>query len=250
MKRIALVLVTGLLLTSPSYGKDVAKKELKLGEKLAKAVDKCAGDPVCTAAAVQTYESKLAQLGLLCAASTNGSIMVVPGVTAGGGQDTIVELLNTSDNQRYALCFYVDAACNSTDFEVSLPPQAALQWAVSSGDTSAGIPASSSLPFSGELVCVEIDQGGFPVPGNALEASANSVGDADTCLNPISIPGYDSNQMDGTLCLGGGVTPQCPLGREYGACPVGIDPARIEGCWTQEPSFPPFFGAPLQFLCN
>ena len=77
--------------------------------------------------------------------------------------------------------------------------------------------------FTGELKCIEVDQGGFPVPGNALkgEATLEEIATGDVSkYNAIGLKGFDTNNMDGVLCLGGGVTDQCPTGAEYEGCPA------------------------------
>ncbi len=78
--------------------------------------------------------------------------------------------------------------------------------------------------FTGELKCIEVDQGGFPVPGNALKGEATLVeiatGDVSK-YNAIGLKGFDTNNMDGVLCLGGDVTEACPTGAEYEGCPAG-----------------------------
>jgi hypothetical protein len=77
--------------------------------------------------------------------------------------------------------------------------------------------------FTGELKCVEVDASGFPVPGNALKGEATLVdpvtGDVSK-YNAIGLKGFDSNNMDGVLCIGGGVTGRCPTGAEYEGCPA------------------------------
>ena len=77
--------------------------------------------------------------------------------------------------------------------------------------------------FTGELKCVEVDASGFPIGGNALkgEATLVSLSDLDVSkYNAIGLKGFDTNNMDGILCLGGGVTDDCPRGAEYEACPA------------------------------
>jgi hypothetical protein len=77
--------------------------------------------------------------------------------------------------------------------------------------------------FTGELKCIEVDQGGFPVPGNALkgEATLEEIRTGDVSkYNAVGLKGFDTNNMDGNLCLGGGVTDQCPTGAEYEGCPA------------------------------
>ncbi|MFQ5666480.1 MAG: hypothetical protein ACE5I7_08615 [Candidatus Binatia bacterium] len=83
--------------------------------------------------------------------------------------------------------------------------------------------------FTGELKCIEVDAGGFPIGGNALKGEATlEVRDPDffqrnrgdvSKYNAIGLKGFDTNNLDGTLCLGGDVSAQCPTGAEYEACP-------------------------------
>ncbi len=81
----------------------------------------------------------------------------------------------------------------------------------------------SAPDFTGELKCVEVDASGFPVGGNALKGEATLVDVASefdvSKYNAIGLKGFDTNNMDGTLCLGGGVSADCPTGAEYEACP-------------------------------
>lgn len=144
-----------------------------------------------------------------------------------------------------------------TDFDIWLTRQQPTHWVVSTGrwddptDDSCRaalcIPANSGgnngtadccdagfdpgrIPpmgpnFTGELKCVEVDASGFPVPGNSLKGEATLV-DRDTGstfdvskYNAIGLKGFDTNNMDGVLCLGGGVNASCPSGAEYEACP-------------------------------
>jgi hypothetical protein len=77
-------------------------------------------------------------------------------------------------------------------------------------------------PFFGELRCIEVDQSGAPLSGNHLKGEATLIttdGDASK-YNAIGIAGDPfTNDSDTTLCLGGGVSPFCPTGAEYEACP-------------------------------
>ena len=77
--------------------------------------------------------------------------------------------------------------------------------------------------FVGELECVEVDGSGFPVPGNALKGEATIVTKTDGDIvkyNAIGLKGFDTNNGDGTLCLGGeGSEDGCPEGAEYEGCP-------------------------------
>lgn len=76
--------------------------------------------------------------------------------------------------------------------------------------------------FTGELKCVEVDASGFPVPGNSFIGTATLVdpqGDVSK-YNAIGLRGLpDVNNLDGTLCLGGGASDACPTGAEYEGCP-------------------------------
>jgi hypothetical protein len=102
--------------------------------------------------------------------------------------------------------------------------------------------------FQGELKCIEVDASGFPVPGNALkgEATLENLADGDVSkYNAIGLKGFDTNNMDGTLCLGGGVSASCPSGAEYEACPAAwildhpsdgaTDPVVTEQSFCTEP---------------
>jgi hypothetical protein len=78
--------------------------------------------------------------------------------------------------------------------------------------------------FMGELKCIEVDASGAPVGGNAFKGEATlvergAVTDVSK-YNAIGLKGNDLNNMDGTLCLGGGVSAECPTGAEYDACPL------------------------------
>jgi hypothetical protein len=141
-----------------------------------------------------------------------------------------------------------------TDFDIWLTKQQPTHWVVSTGrwddpsdDTCRKVfcdPADSGtnngnadccdagfdpgrVPpvgphFTGELKCIEVDASGFPVPGNALKGEATLVTVANgevSKYNAVGLRGFDTNNMDGTLCLGGGVSASCPSGAEYEACP-------------------------------
>jgi len=144
------------------------------------------------------------------------------------------------------------------DFDITLTKQQPTKWVVSTGrrfpafeDTCAGMATDPNrncdnsdtgtadadccdagfdpgrIPpvvedFIGELKCVEVDASGFPVGGNALKGEAtivNPSNDDVSKYNALGLKGFDTNNMDGTLCLGGGVTAACPTGAEYEGCP-------------------------------
>lgn len=129
-----------------------------------------------------------------------------------------------------------------TDFTLVLTTQQPTHWGVGSGRfadpfspqcdgstfdcNEAGllvgrIPPVSSIPFAGELRCIEVDQSGAPISGNHLKGEATIVstdGDA-TKYNAVGLLGEPfTNDGDNVLCLGGGVTDDCPSGAEYEGC--------------------------------
>lgn len=79
--------------------------------------------------------------------------------------------------------------------------------------------------FTGELKCVEVDANGAPLGGNSFKGEATiedpTTGDVSK-YNAIGLKGFDTNNMDGILCLGGGVNSDigCGTGAEYEACPL------------------------------
>ena len=204
----------------------------------------------------------------------SASILVFPKVISDGTQDTIIQITNTSNNVRFAHCFYTDGSltdparpadpifnpprCVEIDFDIVLTKQQPTHWVVSTGRLynladsqcranvpcvpgTVGAPNTGTVNanccdagfdpgrippvqpgFTGELKCVEVDSSGFPVPGNALkgEATIETIATADVSkYNGIGLKGFDTNNMDATLCLGGSVTDACPTGQEYEACP-------------------------------
>ncbi len=77
--------------------------------------------------------------------------------------------------------------------------------------------------FTGELKCIEVDSSGSPVPGNSLkgEATLEEIATGDVSkYNAIGLKGFDNNDMNGVLCLGGGDSDLCPQGKEYEGCPA------------------------------
>jgi len=139
------------------------------------------------------------------------------------------------------------------DFDIWLTKQQPTHWVVSTGRldnasdgatcrTTSCTPSSSGTAsaaccdsgfdpgrvppvvpdFTGELKCIEVDASGFPVGGNALkgEATLEDIATGDVSkYNAVGLQGFDTNNMDGILCLGGGVSQFCPSGAEYQACP-------------------------------
>lgn len=139
-----------------------------------------------------------------------------------------------------------------TDFDIFLTKQQPTHWVVSTGRLfnpndatcrSTGCSADDSgtdhadccdagldpghIPpvgpnFQGELKCIETDASEAPIGGNALKGEATiedpSTNDVSK-YNAIGLKGFDTNDMDNVLCIGGGVSNSCPRGAEYAACP-------------------------------
>ena len=178
------------------------------------------------------------------------SIIVFPKVIADGTWDTVIQLANQTPNERRAHCFYVNGVPgpNATplwaqiDFDVWLTHRQPTHWVVSQGRLDdptnarcsadnrtcdgAGLDTGRVPPpptgFRGELLCVEEDHGGYPVPGNAFVGKAtlhHLVSGGVTTYNAIALHGFDTNNLDNTLCLGGGRSDACPSGAEYASCP-------------------------------
>jgi hypothetical protein len=179
------------------------------------------------------------------------SILFFPTVVADAGSDTLIQIVNGSLLPRGARCFYVGDAdaksagsCRSESFLITLVAQQPTHWVVSEGrvvnlldpqcDRNSGnlrcegagfdpgrIPAQAS-GFQGHLVCVQVDASGAPVGGNALygQATIFSAGSADAAkYSAVGLAGFESNDGDDTLCLGGRPSERCPSGAEYAACP-------------------------------
>lgn len=187
----------------------------------------------------------------------HGSIVVWPDLQVDDRHDPLVRLTNTSRMLAGASCFYADGSprcagsgaacttdadcggdtcapvCTVASFTVRLPMLSTLAWQprVGGRDEFDGvIPALPALPFRGELVCLEIDDAGYPLAGDHLAGTSQ---EAQQCpLAATAVGGLDSGNGDDMLCLGGGISDQCTTGQEYAGCPAGVDPIRIEDCWS------------------
>jgi len=124
----------------------------------------------------------------------SGSVLVFPKVVFAGGNDTVIEITNTSNNMVHAHCFYVNGAPDSrgnplwqvTDFSIWLTKQQPTHWVVSAGrqvnpadsfgTDGAGLDPGAVPPvvpgFTGELKCVQVDASGTPFGGNNLKGEA------------------------------------------------------------------------------
>jgi hypothetical protein len=168
------------------------------------------------------------------------SILILPKIVADGTRDTLIEITNTSNSLVFAHCFYVNGApvdptqppgptnpplWQEVDFFLFLTRQQPTQWLVSLGrdvdpsdmptEPGYGIDPGLIPPavpgFQGELLCVQTDNGGSPVGGNALIGAATLVGpDGDSSKhNAIGIVGLDV-LPDNELNLDGVEYQSCP----------------------------------------
>ncbi len=168
----------------------------------------------------------------------SASIVVVPRVVVDGTRDTVIELANTGNSQVQAFCLFLDGTTVlQTNFTVDLAAQQPTRWVASQGRRCAGddplclggptgvvglIPPVP-VPFDGAMLCIETDQSGAPVAGNHLVGGATikdrSSGDVAS-YSGVGIPGFDTNDGDDVLCLGGEPSSACPGGAEFDGCPA------------------------------
>ncbi len=186
------------------------------------------------------------------------TILVFPRVVATSETDTTVLITNSSNSTVRAHCFYVDGRLlfpdqpqsvlnpplwQETDFTISLVRQQPTHWVVSEGrrkdltDSAcrpqdvdcrgAGIDPGRIPPvvqgFTGELICVEVDDAGAPLAGNHLTGRAElkhlSTGD----MSSYSGFGFVANpdfSLANPLCLGGESRESCPDGPALVGCPA------------------------------
>lgn len=180
----------------------------------------------------------------------SGSIVVWPNVVWDGVRDTVIQLTNTHNAMVHAHCFYVNAAPVNpllppsvtnppqwveTDFWVWLTRQQPTHWVASLGrrvdytdpfgsdgaGLDVGLVPPVPLGFTGELKCVQVDDGGAPLRKNSFKGEATLLwADGDvTQYNAIAIAGSPEDDVgsgDQTLTLDR--TPQ-NTGGEYNSCP-------------------------------
>jgi hypothetical protein len=178
-----------------------------------------------------------------------GSILILPKVVADGVRDTVVQITNTTNSAVHAHCYYLNGApldpsmppsatnpplWQETDFWIWLTKQQPTHWTVSAGrrldptdsfgSEGAGIdpglvPAVAS-PFTGELVCVQVDSSDVPIPGNALKGEATLLGPVGdvTKYNAIAILGDNGPNAapnQNVLSLDGQGYSSCPAQLEF-----------------------------------
>lgn len=160
---------------------------------------------------------------------SGASIIVFPKVVVDASADTVIQLVNLSDNRIDALCAYVDGRSTSwqvADFPVALGPRRPLHWTAARGAMAGAgqdvaIPAAPS-EFRGELLCVQVDGTGAPFSGNELAGQATladlATGDV-SAYRAAGLRGSGLNDGDGFLCIGGEPSDNCLIGAEYDSCP-------------------------------
>jgi hypothetical protein len=205
----------------------------------------------------------------------SASILVFPKIIVDASWDTTVQLSNDADRPAYAHCYYVNGQqtfpdlppgpldpplWTQVDFRLRLSSQQPTQWVVSRGravdpsDAHCPLPAADCdgtgidpgpvpavpLGFTGELLCIEVDASGAPWSGNALGGHATlKERESGEIVNysGIGVRGLQTNDADGTLCIGGAKGAVCPSGAEYQGCsndwlvahPASFDDRAVDG---------------------
>jgi len=159
-----------------------------------------------------------------------GSILIFPKVVNDGTRQTVIQISNTGNSTTQARCFYLHGdTCGETDFNIALTKQQPTHWNVGDGRSpfsgritsqygqgglAPGLVPAVPLGFEGALLCVEVDGGDAPIPGNHLKGEATLLGGLSNTsdvskYNGIAIHGT-SNNANNTLALDNA---------EYNACP-------------------------------
>jgi virginiamycin B lyase len=183
------------------------------------------------AVALAPSTAALAQSGLV-GLNRSASILILPKVIVDAGQDTIIQVSNTSNSLVHARCFYVATTGGQqtqSEFSITVASARPTFWVASQGLLPGNAPPGFSnlipalaMPFQGDLLCVEVDAVGAPIGGNHLvgEATLVDTSSGDVAkYYAIGLLGNENNDGNNTLCLGGGITANCPNGPEYDACP-------------------------------
>lgn len=166
-----------------------------------------------------------------------GAIVVFENLQVASGSDPLVQLANRGSQAVQTFCFYADqlSGCSVVGFPLFMPAASVVTWHAATGERAESgtlIPPVPTTPFDGELVCVAVDpSNGSPSVYNHL---AGTLQGAQGCpQNAVGIEGFvDLNDGDSVLCLGTDPSHTCPNGAEYESCPSGVDPARIQDCWS------------------
>jgi len=172
----------------------------------------------------------------------SASILFFPTVQVDETHDTVIQITNASNSARNARCVYLDGSltaagaprCAQTNFDLQLVARQTALWVVSAGQRATSGAVVDDIPqplrlvpplaagFAGALVCVEVDAAGFPIAGNAMIGTATLQHPANGNVaqyDAFGLRGFDTNDGNEVLCLGGTVTAACPNGAEYEGCP-------------------------------
>jgi streptogramin lyase len=160
-----------------------------------------------------------------CAAvlDQGASVIVVPKVIVDSSHDTVIQINNLSNNQVDARCFYIAPSGASVEFDILLLRQQPALWVASQGLSPANAPAGrvsnlispTATPFAGELLCVEVDPSGSPLPGNGLTVLVTLV---DTSTGDVAKYRAVGLEGDPESFVSGNVL-HLGAGGEYAGCP-------------------------------
>ncbi len=173
--------------------------------------------------------------------SEGASILLLPRVVVGPEMDTRIHLANGALLPAYVRCAYLAEDAEPQAFTLRLDRGMPTQWRVSRGRHAVPEPAACgqgglldcedaglfagtvqaiAAPFSGALVCVQLDRSGAPLSGNALRGSAMlTAADGDiAAYEAFGLAGFETNDGDERLCLAGAPDPACSVA-EYAGCP-------------------------------
>ncbi|MGE0519839.1 MAG: hypothetical protein AB7P78_12665 [Candidatus Binatia bacterium] len=156
------------------------------------------------------------------------SILVFPNVASDAAADTVLQLVNVANSRVYAGCFYIDGASwQASSFSVELGPLQTLHWVASTG-REAGVGDANQIPpapagFRGALECIQEDGTGAPFGGNRLagQATLGALDGGDVAgYAAVGLSGFEYNDGDANLCIGGDASELCLFGSEYAPCPA------------------------------
>ena len=142
--------------------------------------------------------------------------LVFPYITAGGSEDTRIELLNLSGDPQQVNCFFVTASrrsCNEIGFFVWMTPYQPLSWLASEGlsDTLTG---AAAPPFfgTGELKCVVVAPRPELAYHNTIQgrATAFDTGGATVSYDAVAFQRLSDGDYTGVIALNGSAYAQCP----------------------------------------
>ncbi len=180
-----------------------------------------------------------------------GSILIFPKVVRDGTRDTTIKLTNTNNLVEHVHCFYVNGApgrsgaplCSEVDFDLTLTRQQPTHWTVGSGrGTIQGEPFGADgtgfdpglippvpTPFTGSLVCYEVDVNGTPISNNRLKGEAvltSNIGGDVSQYNAVAVPALTQDNNPSNLDLNNTEYGSCPAALRLEAIPDGsFDPA-------------------------